>query len=57
MKIRFLTIMVALTSMFAVQYAVAKSSSTVEVAKKKHHKKHMKQAEQAFSYSDGRLGV
>ena len=57
MKIRFLTIMVALSSMFAVQYAVAKSSSTVEVAKKKHHKKHVKQAEAAFNNSDVRLGV
>jgi hypothetical protein len=43
MRMRFLTIAVALASVFAAQQAVAKSSSkTSATSKKKHHKKHMK---------------
>jgi hypothetical protein len=42
MRMRFLTIAVALASMFAAQQAVAKSSSKTAAASKKHHKKHMK---------------
>jgi len=44
MKIRFLTIAVALVSLFAVQPAFAKHSTKTPktAANKKHHKKHKK---------------
>jgi hypothetical protein len=44
MKIRFLTIAVALVSLFAVQPAFAKHSTKTPktAASKKHHKKHVK---------------
>jgi len=57
MKIRFLTVMVAISSIFGVQQAIAKSSSTIELAKKHNKKKPKKQIEAAFSHNDGRLGV
>ena len=47
MKIRFLTIAVALASVFAVQPAVAKNhnkTAKTASATKKHHKKHQKKA-------------
>jgi hypothetical protein len=48
--------MVAISSVFGVQQAVAKSPSTTEAASKKHHKKHIKQIASSFSHN-GRLGV
>ena len=43
MRLRFLTILVALASVFAVQQqAVAKNSTKTTATNKKHHKKHVK---------------
>jgi hypothetical protein len=42
MKTRFLTIAVALASVFTAHQAVAKSAKSTTVSNKKHHKKHMK---------------
>jgi hypothetical protein len=42
MRMRFLTIAVALASVFAGQQGVAKSSSKPAATSKKHKKKHMK---------------
>ena len=45
MRMRFLTIAVALASVFAAQQAVAKSSTKkTAAASKKHHNKHAKKA-------------
>ena len=44
MKIRILTIAIALTSIFASQYAFAKTPTTVAASKHKHHKKQVKKA-------------
>jgi hypothetical protein len=42
MKTTFLTVAVAIASLFVAHQAVAKSAKTNTVASKKHHKKHMK---------------
>jgi len=42
MRMRFLTIAVALASLFGSQEAFAKSSTKTTTASKKHHKKHSK---------------
>jgi len=48
MKIRFLTVAVALVSLFAIQPAFAKhSTKTPKTAASKKHKKHMKKARTA----------
>jgi len=44
MKTRFLTIAVAVASVFSAQQAVAKSPTKNAATSKKHHKKHTKTA-------------
>lgn len=56
MTIRFLTVMVAISSIFGVQQAVAKTSSTTEVAsKKKNKKKKTKQTAVLVGHNDASL--
>jgi hypothetical protein len=57
MRITFLTIMVAISSVFGVQQAFAKTPSTTEVMFKKHKKKHMKQIATSFRHTGARLAV
>jgi hypothetical protein len=58
MRIRFLTVIVAISSVFGVQQAVAKSSSTTDVASKKKHKnKKPKLAAAPVGHNDARLAV
>ena len=47
MRMRFLTAMVALASVFGTQQAFAKHSTTTTAANKKHHKKHAKKNQAA----------
>lgn len=57
MRIAFLTIMVAMASVFGVQQAFAKTPSTTEVMFKKHHKKHVKQVAASCNHNGARLTV